>query len=70
MSFAKIAAIVVCGSVLAGALYLSSTKDSGLSLKSNVVLKGVITSEKENFFKDERVQKVLLTMDLMFKLLV
>lgn len=59
MSFAKIAAVVVCGSVLAGAIYLSSTKDGALSLKSNIALKGVITSEKENFFKDERVQKIL-----------
>lgn len=58
MSIAKIAAVVVCGSVLAGALYLSSTKDGGLSLKKTVAIKGVITSEKENFFRDERVQKI------------
>lgn len=58
MSFVKIAAIVVCGTVLAGALYVSSTKEGGLSLKKTVALKGVITSEKENFFKDVRVQKI------------
>lgn len=59
MSIAKIAAVVVCGSVLAGALYVSSSKDGGgLSLKKTVAVKGVITSEKENFFKDERVQKI------------
>lgn len=58
MSFPKIAAIVACGSILAGALYISSTKEGSLSLKKTVVIKGVITSEKENFFKDERVQKI------------
>lgn len=60
MSFAKTAAIIVCGSILATALYISITKEGGnLSLKNTVVIKGVITSEKENFFKDPRVQKVL-----------
>ena len=59
MSFSKIAAVVVCTIFLGGAIYLSSTKDGGgISIKSNTVVKGVITSEKENFFKDERVQKI------------
>ena len=58
MSLAKISAVVACGIVLAGALYVSSTKDGALSLKKTVIVKGVITSEKENFFKDIRVQKV------------
>lgn len=59
MSVAKIGAVVVCGAILAGALYVSTTKDGGgLALKKTVTVKGVITSEKENFFKDERVKKV------------
>lgn len=57
MSAAKIGAVVVCGAIFAGAFYLSSTKD-GISMKSEVLLKGVITSEKENFFKDPRVQQI------------
>ncbi len=59
MSLAKISAIIACAIVLGGAIYVSSTKDGGgISMKGNTVVKGVITSEKENFFKDERVQKI------------
>jgi hypothetical protein len=58
MSIAKVGAVVVFGAILVGAVYVSSTKEGGMALKSNKMIKGVITSEKENFFKDERVQKI------------
>lgn len=57
MSLARIATVIVCGAALIGGLYFSSTKE-GISFNKTQQIKGVITSEKENFFKDPRVQEI------------
>jgi hypothetical protein len=59
MSTMKAVAIAGFIAILGGAVYFSSKHDGGpMGLKSEVTIKGVITSEKENFFKDERVQAI------------
>jgi hypothetical protein len=59
MSKVKILMIVVFAALLSVAIWLSSSKDGGaIMMNKQIVLKGVITSEKENFFKDPRVQEI------------
>lgn len=59
MTKAKMFIIFMFAALLSVAVWFSSSKDGGAVLmKKEVVLKGIITSEKENFFKDERVQAI------------
>lgn len=59
MSKMKVVFIALFAILLGGALWFSSTKDGGpIGLKNDVVLKGIITSEKENFLRDSRVQEI------------
>lgn len=59
MTKVKALIIVVCLALLGIAIWLSySTEGGAIVMKNNIVLKGIITSEKENFFKDERVQEI------------
>lgn len=60
MSKLKVGFIAFFVILLVVGLLFSSSKDGGpLTLKKELNLTGVITSEKENFFKDERVKNIL-----------
>ncbi len=50
--------LVVFGLLIAAAVWFSVVGDGKtiIPTTSNIVIKGVVTSEKENFFKDERVK--------------
>ena len=55
----KILAIFLFVLLLGGAVWFSSSKENGaIVLKDKTTHKGVITSEKENFFRDERVKAI------------
>jgi hypothetical protein len=59
MSKLKAVFLIIFAGIIGAAIWFSSTKDGGsISLKDKVSLKGIITSEKENFFKDERVKAI------------
>lgn len=59
MNKAKVLLIVAFAALLGVAIWFSSSKDSGAVVFSKTTkLTGIITSEKENFFKDERVLAV------------
>jgi hypothetical protein len=50
--------LVVFGLLIAAAVWFSIVGDGKtiITTTSNIVIKGVVTSKKENFFKDERVK--------------
>lgn len=59
MKKAKVLLIVVFAALLGVAVWFSSSKDSGaVMFEKTTALTGIITSEKENFFKDPRVQEI------------
>lgn len=59
MNKLKVFFIIVVIILLGVGVWFSSSKDGGaIVLNKTTDISGIITSEKENFFKDERVQKI------------
>lgn len=60
MTKVKLLFVILFAILLSVGIWFSSSKDGGaIILKKSVDISGVITSEKENFFKDERVITIL-----------